>query len=105
MTLADGFRYWFVALFVIGLLSFAIMIARMRPHRDALEKSTGPVPSPAPIVLLGGALIILLTQVGEIEADLLLLQWIGAALTFSLADPVLLQVLFKLNAEIIDVTE
>lgn len=54
---------------------------RLRAHREKIEKQEGPLPSPGIIVPLGIPILILLTQVGEIKVELLLVRWIGLALS------------------------
>ena len=45
MTIADGFRIWFIALYPLGILSFVGVVIRYGAHRDKIEQQTGPLSS------------------------------------------------------------
>ena len=45
MSYEDGFRLWFIILYVIGTASFVIMVIQMRPKRNATEEQEGSLAS------------------------------------------------------------
>jgi protein-S-isoprenylcysteine O-methyltransferase Ste14 len=81
MTVADGFRLWFLGLYALGTLATLVMIVRVRAQRDAVEAQEGPVPSPGILIPLGVPALVLLTRVGEIGAGWLPLRWAAAGLS------------------------
>ena len=81
MTLSEGFRVWFLVLYILNILGFLVAAIRFRVHREAIEKQTGPLPSPGIVIPLGIPLLILLIRVGEIQAEWLPLRLIGLGLS------------------------
>jgi hypothetical protein len=82
MTLTAGIRLWFLVLYLAGSTAFLAAAIRFRARRDAIEKKKGPLPAPGMLLAMGVPLLVLLTQVGEIPADWLLLRFIGLGLSF-----------------------
>lgn len=81
MTLTDGLRLWFIALYAFGLTLFIVTAIRFRARRDMVEKQEGPLPSPGVVIPLGVPLLILWARFGEISAEWLPLRWIGVVLS------------------------
>ena len=81
MTFVDGFRFWFIGLYALGLAAFVVMAIQLRAKRDAIEKQEGPLPSPGILIPVGVPLLILLSRVGEIMVESLPLRWVGLGLS------------------------
>lgn len=81
MTAAVALRYWFIGLYVLGFVAFAVMFFRLRSRRDAIEKKKGPLPTPGILVPLGLPLLILLIRFGELQGELMPLRYLGVGLS------------------------
>lgn len=81
MTLTDGLRLWFIALYTFGLTLFIVTAIRFRARRDMVERQEGPLPSPGVLIPLGIPLLILLSKFGEISVEWLPLRLIGVVLS------------------------
>ena len=81
MIFEDGFRLWFIVLYLVGIISFVGLVFRYRSNKHKIEKQVGPLPSPGIFVPLGIPLLILLTGIGELDYGLTALRWIGVVLS------------------------
>ena len=52
MTLSEGFRVWFLVLYILNILAFLVVTIRFRVHREAIEEQIGPLPSPGIVIPL-----------------------------------------------------
>lgn len=84
MTLIDGFRLWFIAIWVLAIVGFLAAIIRFRDRRDAVEEQAGPLPTPMTIFNFI-VLLILLTGIGDMTPDVstgwLILRVVGVGLS------------------------
>jgi protein-S-isoprenylcysteine O-methyltransferase Ste14 len=74
-------RNWFMAMYVLGILSFLIISVYIRSRRKHIEKHEGPIPSPGIIILFGIPLILLILRFGEITAGWFYIRWMGLGLS------------------------
>ena len=79
--MADAFRLWFIVLYALGLTGFLASVVRFLARRPTIEQRIGPIP-PAPAVLSWlVALGVLLTRVGQVQAEWLPLRVLGVLLS------------------------
>jgi protein-S-isoprenylcysteine O-methyltransferase Ste14 len=78
--MTDDFRLGFVITYVVGFIFFLVSIFRFRARQQTVEHRVGPLPPPPALISWLIPPIILLTEVGQISADWILLRLIGVAL-------------------------
>jgi len=71
MTLADGVRLWFIAIWILAVVGFLANLIRFRAQREAVEQQAGPLPTPMSIFNFI-VLLIVLTRIGELAIDSLI---------------------------------
>ena len=81
MTLADGLRLWFIALYVFGFAVFLAGVIRFRPRRAAIEEKHGSLPTPGALITFLVPPIILLARIGHYPAEWLPVRLAGVALS------------------------
>ena len=67
--MTEAVRLWFLVLYGLGFIAVIAGFIRFRTQRGVVEKKTGPVPTPGPLVVSIVALLVLLTRAGEISDD------------------------------------
>jgi protein-S-isoprenylcysteine O-methyltransferase len=72
---------WFLGMYVLGIVSVAIMSLYFRSQRKNIEKQEGPVPSPGIFIPLGIPLLILLFRFGELTHGWFIIRWLGLGLS------------------------
>jgi protein-S-isoprenylcysteine O-methyltransferase Ste14 len=77
--MTDDFRLGFVVAYGVGFIFFLVLIFRFRARQQTVEQRVGPLPPPPALISWLTPPIILLTQVGQISADWILLRLIGVA--------------------------
>lgn len=79
--MTDAIRIWFVLSYGLGFVFFLALILRFRARRQVVEQRAGPLPPPPAIVSWLIPPIILLTEVGQINAGWLPLRVFGVGLS------------------------
>jgi protein-S-isoprenylcysteine O-methyltransferase len=81
LTFPGEIRNWFLGMYVLGIVSFVIMLLFLRTQRKNVEKQEGMVPSPGIFIPLGIPLIILLFRWGELIHGWFFIRWLGLGLS------------------------
>lgn len=81
MTMRDGVRLWFLVLYGLGLAVFLAGIIRFRPHRQAVEEQSGPLPTPGALITFLFPPLILLAGIGHIPREWLPIRAVGIGLS------------------------
>jgi protein-S-isoprenylcysteine O-methyltransferase len=79
--MTEALRLWFLLLFGVGIAGFLATALRFRGRRAMVERKSGPVPTPIPLVAQSVALLILLTRTGELSSGWPLLRVLGLGLS------------------------
>jgi protein-S-isoprenylcysteine O-methyltransferase Ste14 len=79
--MTEALRLWFLLLFGVGIAGFLATALRFRGRRAMVERMSGPVPTPIPLVAQSVALLILLTRTGELSSGWPLLRVLGLGLS------------------------
>jgi protein-S-isoprenylcysteine O-methyltransferase Ste14 len=79
--MTEALRLWFLLLFGVGIAGFLATAVRFRGRRAMVERKSGPVPTPIPLVTQFVALLILLTRTGELSSGWPLLRVLGLGLS------------------------
>jgi protein-S-isoprenylcysteine O-methyltransferase Ste14 len=81
MSMTDAIRVWFIVAYGLGFVFFLALIFRFRARRQAVAQRVGPLPPPPALISWLIPPIILLTQVGQIDAGWLPLRVLGVGLS------------------------
>ncbi len=81
MMITDTIRLWFIIIYVLNIIAFIILAVHFHQRRPVIENKKGPLPTPGSLISWGIPLVFLVTQIGEISENLLLLRVIGVALS------------------------
>lgn len=66
MTLVDGIRLWFMAIWSLSIIGTVAAFVRFRAHRRNVEQQVGPLPTPMGILQIL-VFVILVTGIGELS--------------------------------------
>ena len=81
MTVDRALRFWFLALYALGIVGFLSNVLRIRRGRPAFEQQIGPLPEMGALVAWFFPPIILLSGVGKMPIDQPILRVLGVGLS------------------------
>jgi protein-S-isoprenylcysteine O-methyltransferase Ste14 len=77
----EGFRLWFIVVYSTGFVVFLVELVRFYARRPMVERRSGLFPPPPAVLYWIIALLILLTQAGEIGRAWPLVRGVGVVLS------------------------